>query len=118
MKIIVTRDSVAAGDDVDAPHRREFTFPNDTPLLAALTVIAQSSYLASIFGGRATWSVVSGIPLAVVAQEWTLPQSLFLGTEENLDIRNSALHLHFNYHAQISPEVVLEILRGFRLKSY
>lgn len=103
---------------MDAPHRREFTFPNDTPLLSALTMITQSGYLASIFGGRATWSAVSGIPLAVVAQEWALPQSLFVGAEENLDIRNSALYLHFNYHAQISPEVVFEILRGFRLKSY
>ncbi|WP_092414802.1 hypothetical protein [Collimonas sp. OK307] len=118
MKIITTRDSVAAGDDVDAPHRREFEFADGTSLPDALTTIARSNYLVSISGGKATWSAVSSVTLAVIAQEWAAPKNLFLGDKESLDIRNSALHIHFNYHAQIDPEVVYEILRGLRLKSY
>lgn len=118
MKIIVTRDSVAAGDDVTAPHRRAFEFAKGTLLLDALTAISQSGYLANISGGRATWSAVSGVPLAVIAQEWDCPKNLFQGTEESIDIRNAIIHIHFNYHVQINPDVAFEVLRGLRLKAY
>ncbi|PFH11606.1 hypothetical protein BCF11_4058 [Collimonas sp. PA-H2] len=118
MKIIVTRDSVTAGDDVAAPHRRAFEFTDGTSLLDALAAISRSNYLANISGGRATWSAVSGVPLAVIAQEWDCPQNLLQGTEESIDIRNAIIHIHFNYHVQINPDAVFEVLRGLRLKAY
>ncbi len=70
MKIHVTRDSVAAGDDCDAPHHREFSFPDTTTIEDAINQINKSGYLASIMGGCATWSAASGFPIAVMAQQW------------------------------------------------
>lgn len=117
MKVVVTRASVAAGDDIDAPYLREFEFPDNTTIDSILRVIVRSDYLGSIDGGRATWSAVSGAVLAVVAQQWDEPKDLFF-FESDLDIRNSVTHIHFNYHAQIDPVIVEKVLFGFRLTSY
>jgi hypothetical protein len=46
MIVYATRESVAAGDDVDAPHARTFNFPDDASLEQIVTGIAESSYLA------------------------------------------------------------------------
>jgi hypothetical protein len=70
MKILATRDSVAMGDDVDAPHEQHFSFPDSTPIEQAIEKIVSAGYLASVQGG-ATWSAVSGIPICVVAQRWS-----------------------------------------------
>ena len=67
MKILLTRESVAMGDDDDAPHHRELTVADDVSLLAIIKLVLQSRYLATIGGGRATWTVLSRIPVAIVA---------------------------------------------------
>jgi hypothetical protein len=120
MKIVATRDSVSAGDDVDAPHRQEFSFEKEVSVADATREVAKSGYLASIIGGKASWSVVSGIPLAVVAQQWQEPKALTLQPvrSELLDVRAGILHIHFNYHAQIEPESVFHILHGLRLRAF
>ncbi|GAB3579808.1 hypothetical protein GCM10027345_20360 [Hymenobacter daeguensis] len=74
MKIILTRESVAMRDDADAPHQRGMTVADTTSLPAIIKVIRRSGYLASIAGGRATWTVVSRILLAAVAQPWAAPK--------------------------------------------
>lgn len=121
MKIIVTRDSVAAGDDVDAPHRLEFGVPSEQPILEILRTISQVNYLPSIFGGKATWSAASGLPLAVFAQQWREPKplsTLSTTTMQKLDSRADGLYVHFNYHAQIDPDEVFDVLNRLRLKSF
>jgi len=47
VKIVATRDSVAAGDDIDAPHERQFSFK-------ASTSVAQAHHFKPItlVGGR------------------------------------------------------------------
>lgn len=119
MNLYVTRESVAAGDDVDAPHARTFAIPDAAPLEAALAAVLAARYLPSISGGLATWSVTSNIPLAVIAQQWSTPRMLFLTTRdrEAIDRASGTLRLHFNYHAQIDPEIVLEVLRRLRLRA-
>jgi hypothetical protein len=121
MKIIVTRDSVAAGDDVDAPHRLEFDVPSEQPLLEILRTVSQLNYLPSILGGKATWSAASGLPLAVFAQQWRelkLLSALSMTAMQELDYRADGLYVHFSYHAQIDPDVVFGVLNRLRLKSF
>ncbi|HET7064125.1 MAG TPA: hypothetical protein VFI49_07580 [Rudaea sp.] len=119
MNLYVTRESVAAGDDVDAPHARTFALPQGASLETALATVMSARYLPSISGGLATWSVASGIPLAVIAQQWPAPRMLF-GAGDDLSVLDRApglLRLHFNYHAQLDPEIVLEVLRRLRLRA-
>lgn len=118
-ELYVTRESVAAGDDVDAPHARTFALPQGASLETALATVMSARYLPSIAGGLATWSVASGIPLAVIAQQWPAPRMLFRTSKDlaALDRPSGVLRLHFNYHAQLDPEVVLEVLRRLRLRA-
>jgi hypothetical protein len=118
MQVYVSRGSVAAGDDVDAPNADSIAVPDGTPLEEIIGGIAKSGYLPTIEGGQASWSVTSNIPVAVVAQQWAQPRMFFLlrGMKE-LDSRDGVLRLYFNYHAQVDPETVYTILWGFRLNA-
>ena len=118
MHIYVTRDSLCAGDDGDAPHTFEFDLPDGAPPSAAVERVSKSGYLPSISGGNATWSVASSQPIAIVAQQWAEPRHFqVLGGLRDLDFGSGTLRLHFNYHAQIDPEVVYKVLWGIRLRA-
>ncbi len=116
-KIILTRDSVAAGDDVDAPHYLTIEIGVDDKIEVILTVIMGLHYLPQIQGGKATWSVASNEPLAIIAQEWTKPLLICMheyphhGTKGFYNIER----LHFNYHAQDDPQTVFQTLRRFKI---
>ena len=114
MEIHVTRDDVHAGDD---PEARTFSLPDGTPIQEIIEHIVASRYLAQISGGQATWSVVSGFPLAVVAQQWDKPLRVPWRPIEisQLDCRNGVIYLHFNYHTQIDPDIVLRVLKDLKL---
>ena len=114
MKVHLTRDSVANGDDA---YPKDLIVGNDAELAEILRVVSHSNFLASIAGGEATWSAVSKIPLAVLAQQWIEPKILTLSETlpTALDFADNTLFLHFNYHAQQDPEVVYEVLRRFQL---
>ena len=119
MRLLITRHSVAAGDDVDAPHLVEMDGPAGEDLEAAIAKVVASGYLPHVSGGRATWSVSSGRVLAVVAQEWPAPKMLW-GVDRSyrgLDIVRGTLRLHFSYHTQHDPELVRDILGGLRLRA-
>lgn len=116
MKLHITRDSVAAGDDVDAPHDREMDLPEGCTVEQAVTLIFEADYLANIVGGKATWSIVSNRPIAVGAQQWENPKMLSAFPYEfgELNVENGVLHIHITYHAQQDPDVVFEVLRHLR----
>lgn len=117
MKLYLTRDSVAAGDDVDAPHFMEIEGPTTEDLGAAIARVLATGYLPRISGGKATWSVASNRVVAVLAQQWSQPKLLY-GYDtsyKDLDVVEGRLRLHFNYHGQEEPETVLRILRRVRL---
>jgi hypothetical protein len=113
MQVFLRRDSVAAGDDADAPHEKIITVPDGSSIEAIITRVAKSGYLASIQGGKATWSATSNIPLAVVAQEWEKPrmQSSFPVDLKKLNWGGGGLRLYFTYYAQLDPQLVFETLR-------
>jgi hypothetical protein len=119
MNVYLSRESVCAGDDVDAPHSETISFPDGTSVLDVLTQVARSGYLASIVGGEATWSAVSNVPLAVIAQQWSKPKPLpaLLYSSADLDVKDNTLRIHFNYHAQENPDKVYKILYGLRLRA-
>ena len=119
MNLFLTRDSVHPGDDADAPHERTLAIPDRSTLDRALAAVLAARYLPSISGGRATWSVASNIPVAVIAEQWPAPRLLFL-TESQvraLDWQGDTLRLQFNYHAQAEPELVLDTLRRLKLRA-
>ena len=119
MWVCATRDSVAAADDVDAPHDRVFSFPDSLTPLEVIGRIVADGYLAKIAGGKATWSAVSGQPLAVIAQQWAEPRRIPWPEPSlsDLEQQGGMYRIHFNYHVQRDPEIVFEILRELKLRA-
>ena len=117
MIVRLTRDSVCAGDDVDAPHYRELRVPDQTAVEEIVSAIAKAKYLASISGGKATWSIASRIPVAVIAEQWDEPRMLcsLPCCLDQLDFKNGVLNCHVNYHAQQDPGIVVEVLERVQL---
>lgn len=109
MTIYLTRDSVAMGDDIDAPHAYELSVPVGCTLAQALQYVLNRPYLASIAGGKATWvALLQQKPVAVLAQQWTQP--VLLGPDHMLP-SGLEVQLHFRYYTQQEPEAVLAELR-------
>jgi len=119
MKVYATRDSVCAGDDADAPHPFETTVPDGASLETMIATLIRSGYLPNISGGCATWSVSSGVPIAVIAQQWNAPRMLDLAHHNwaGLDASESCLRMHFSYFTQQDPESVCGVLERLRLRA-
>lgn len=88
----VTRDSVAAGDDVDAPHERTLKIE---PAHDPSTFITQTAhnYLASVSGRGHTWdAILNGNLVATITVDEIIPRvaSLEFGPVNDL---------HFEYHS-------------------
>ena len=115
--ITITRDSVAAGDDGNAPHYLDVEIDTDDKINDILLAILELPYLPQIRGDKATWSVASNQPLAIIAQEWPAPKLIcypdypFQNTRAFYNIEK----LHFNYHAQDDPELVFRVLYRFKV---
>ena len=116
-EIILTRDSVAAGDDGDAPHYLTIEIDTDDRIETILKTILNLRYLPQIRGYKATWSVASNEPLAIIAQEWSAPMLICMSEYPYQDTRAfyNIKRLHFNYHAQDDPETAFKILRRFKI---
>ena len=117
MKLLLTRESVCAGDDIDLPHDARHEIEADK-LEDALLWIARCGFLPTISGGRATWSAASNMPIAVFAQQWDSPRILLMQPLEmhrkRFKYDGDFLQIHFNYHMQIDPEIAVEVLRRYR----
>jgi hypothetical protein len=109
MTIHLTRDSVAMGDDIDAPHAYALSVPIGCTLAQALQYVLNRPYLASIAGGKATWvALLQQKPMAVLAQQW--PQPALLGPDYMLP-SDTEVALHFRYYTQQQPEAVVAKMR-------
>jgi len=90
LSIILTRDSVCAGDDVDAPHEKlvethSFLDP------VALAVELATGYLASVNGIGHSWEcLLNGKRIAVVLPNGTATQTADLEYQESNRV-------HFKY---------------------
>lgn len=115
MKVYLQRASVSMGDDVDAPHSKEFEVCDGISIERIIKDNIQSDYLPIVAGGYATWSVFSNIPIAIIAQEWLEPKTFFI-PKNKLDIQDDTLRIFVNYHAQISPDIVYNIFRGLQFR--
>jgi hypothetical protein len=112
LKVTVERDSVCAGDDVDAPHSESIWTRQDCTLAHVLECIRDMGYLARISGGRATWIVESNRPLAVMAQQWNSPRFLVAPETRLVDCADLSgrRSLFFRYWCQVDPGVVFDCL--------
>jgi len=116
-RLLVWRDSVAAGDDGDAPHEIVLDIGANDSFQSIVARILATNYLPSIAGGHATWIVELGSrPLAVVAQQWPTVRYLVDPVQDICSIAGSAgqPHLYFTYWCQADPELVFESLRNGR----
>lgn len=109
----VQRDSVCAGDDVDAPHATRFELALADSIDEAVSLVVQSGYLACIAGGKATWIVeAAGKPLAVVAQQWASPKFLGDSTARLSDcLSPNDTTLFFRYWCQVDASNVFNCLK-------
>jgi len=122
MKILLTRDSVCAGDDADAPHSRLLSIDDDCSVAQLLEAIRLEG-LPAIAGGHASWVASSAKPLGVLAQQWLESRTIWgmsygtvMSRTKELDWSDSCLRVHLSYLAQIDPELVLSVVERLRLK--
>jgi hypothetical protein len=111
VRLHLSRDSVAAGDDVEA-HDQDVEVDERRNLATFIQMTVRDGYLPTISGGKATWVAMSGRhgkPLAVVAAQWKAPQLIVaFGTEVGA-IGDS---LHFRYLTQRDPQELLDEMRA------
>jgi hypothetical protein len=117
MKVRVNRDSVCAGDDVDA-HDVLLDLPDAETLDALVASILRAYELPRIQGGKATWCLASRRPIAIVAQHWSSPRMVPWQTRPVSDCKvvEGVVRIHLTYLAQIDPDVAYEVLRNLRLE--
>ncbi len=100
LRVIVTRDSVCAGDDVMAPNQKEIEIHSFTEPEDFIRAVAYEYGMPQIQGGRATWEVLlNDRKIGVIAQEWAAPRPTV--REIHFDQEN---RVHLHYHAQAKPE--------------
>lgn len=114
MAVVIWRDSVAMGDDVDAPHERTVRARDDATIGAVLDALLRTSYLARVAGGQATWIVEGERPVAVVAQQWAMPRWLVSPERTVPEVRRAAGPPDFTvrYWRQVDPERVYACLQA------
>ncbi|MET9399815.1 hypothetical protein [Kitasatospora sp. NPDC002965] len=112
----LTRDSVAMGDDTDAPHAAELALREGATVHEAGVALLAARYPASVSGGRATWvlTVDGGAPLAVLAQQWAEPRALpgADGPLARFASADGAVRLHLVYRTQRDPDAEWSRLAG------
>ena len=70
VKIRLTRDSVAAGDDVDAPHEKTFQLHPAERIASLVAKIRENRFLPTIHGGKATWFLyIDAEPICLMTEE-------------------------------------------------
>ncbi|MFI0940948.1 hypothetical protein [Streptomyces sp. NPDC021020] len=112
MKVVATRESVAMGDDVLAPHEATWELPGQLGILGVLAALERDRYLPVV--GLSTWVARSpdGAALAVLARRWRTPR-LLPGTRDDvvgLMDADGIARLHFEYRAQDDPDAVYDDL--------
>jgi len=116
MSVIVWRDSVAMGDDADAPHEWVVALPAEATVANLVTKILRKGYLPRIGGGNATWIVEGRRPVAVLAQQWSEPRWLVDSDAPLTDLSRKAGRANFEirYWCQVGPNRVYACLRDGR----
>ncbi|MEN8652070.1 hypothetical protein ABCR94_15995 [Streptomyces sp. 21So2-11] len=111
MKLLLTRESVSMGDDVNAPHERQEEFPDALAIGEVIATVVADGYLPRIAGGCATWVLTTSgtVSLAVVAQQWEKPRLLATGHGPLVSLADpdrGEVRWHFRYFTQEDPDAV------------
>jgi hypothetical protein len=114
----LTRDSVAAGDDADAPHDRlceaDVDLAAEGNLARLIRLVLETGYLPSV-AGPASGAAFSHFPLAVISNIQPALSVMWLTESEireRLDWRGGRLRIHFAYLAGAEPKLAFDILRS------
>ncbi len=111
MHLLVTRDSVHASDDIDPPHQRRFEIEQPVDVLRLVETVAKTGYLPLIMGGKATWVVLSPVPVCIYTQQTGTATSVSMDVRlGELEQHDGIFRLHFSYLAQLEPELVHVVL--------
>lgn len=100
----------------DDPVPGSIRLPPDATLDQLAGCAAERVGLPTIHGGKATWILEAGVPLAVFAQQWEHPR-LLLPPETpvaSLPGIEAKPGVHFRYWCQVDPDEVFECLRDGR----
>lgn len=111
--LVVWRDSVAAGDDIDAPHEIKLSVEESASVADVVAKVISAGYLPKISGSRATWIVEAGSqPIAVLAQQWSEPRYLVHATDPMAPLigNSGRCHMYLKYWCQADPDAVLDCL--------
>ena len=88
----VTRDSVCAGDDCDAPHEKIVEMPSFTDPQAFANYLS-TSYIPCVAGVGHTWDcLLNGIVLGTISTKEFHPKA------REVQYANEN-HVHFRYHS-------------------
>lgn len=111
-RVVIWRDSVAMGDDFNAPHEWVLKVPRDAAVAKVAEEILRTHYLARIGGGLATWILEGRLPVAVLAQQWSEPRWVVDPTSPISELCRSGHRAHFEvrYWCQVDPERVFASL--------
>lgn len=113
IEIVLSRDSVCAGDDIDVPHDKIIRFGSEKYVSKLIESIKSSDYLPLIAEGKATWIVNNSDEIiAVIAQQWNTSK-LFIDKKilvKDLIKTGKRIHLFFKYRSQEDPGLICENL--------
>ena len=94
LSIVLTRDSVAAGDDIDAPHKKKIKIKSFTDPVS-LAREASANYLPNVAGTGHSWiCVLNEIEIAEITKNQILP----LTDEARYSDKNN---IHFIYKSAL-----------------
>jgi hypothetical protein len=113
MRMRLSRDSVAAGDDVESHDEIREVDPR-RPLERLVRELHRDHYLASIQGGRATWIVrtsKNGEALAVFGTRYGDADTFRLVKRTGMDLSEVGESLHFEFARHDDADSVLASLQ-------
>ena len=92
LEIQITRDSVCAGDDCDAPHEKTVSVNSFLDPVALASHVA-SGYLPNVSGFGHTWDcVLNGKVIAIISTKAVTPKVVEV-------VYSNENHIHFVYHS-------------------
>lgn len=118
IEVVIQRDSVSMGDDIQAPHAYRVWMLSQMTLEQGVSEFNFHLYLPKIVTGEAVWTLENkdGKSIALMAQQW---QSIHYFIDPHLQFSEQFIfdeplqgHLIFvRYHQQIQPEQLIERLK-------
>lgn len=111
--IRITRDSLSRADKLKAPHECVTKVSSTATVEELLLSVYQKLKLADPAYTKATWSVTSKRPLAVVSQQWAKPRILLRSVrrlEDTMIVQGSTAYLHFCLHNDADPDALYQVM--------